>query len=272
MVRRGLVASRSQAEHLIAERLVLVDGVLALKSSRLVAGEEPVRVLGPPMRYVSRGGEKLAHALTTLALPVQGTCIDVGASTGGFTDCLLRHGADHVVAVDSGHGQLDGRLRRDERVELLERTNARDLLERRPDLCSAASVVVADVSFISLTVLMPVMVACADPEGGALVLLVKPQFEVDRVAATRGRGVVRSDELRRGALWRVIDALGEAAVPVRAVTPSPLLGPAGNAEFFLYATRASTAPDRGSQMGNAQVSEMIEVALHGAPDRCAKVR
>jgi 23S rRNA (cytidine1920-2'-O)/16S rRNA (cytidine1409-2'-O)-methyltransferase len=267
MVRRGLVGSRAQAERLVSKRLVLVGGAPASKCSRLVAADEPVTVLEPAARYVSRGGEKLAHALAMLAVPVRGICVDIGASTGGFTDCLLQHGADRVVAVDSGHGQLDRRLRSDGRVELLERTNARDLLSRRPDLRSAASLVTADVSFISLTVLAAVLVDCADPGGGELLLMVKPQFEVDRVAATRGRGVVRSDDLRRAAVRRVAGALVEAAVTVAAVVASPLLGPAGNAEFFLYGRRTSGAGPGAGGTSDERIATMIDAALAAAPDR-----
>lgn len=262
-----MVDSRAQAERLVTKHLVLVGGAPASKCSRLVAPDEAVTVLEPATRYVSRGGEKLAHALAVLAVPVRGTCVDIGASTGGFTDCLLQHGADRVVAVDSGHGQLDGRLRCDERVELLERTNARDLLKRRPDLQSAASLVTADVSFISLTALTGVLVGCADPAEGELLVLVKPQFEVDRVSAARGRGVVRSDDLRRKAVRRVAGSLLEAAVTVLAVVASPLLGPAGNAEFFLYGKRTSGVVPGAGGAFDEPIATMIDAALAAAPDR-----
>lgn len=224
---------------------VLVDGSVGDKCARLVGADQAVLVSAQPDRFVSRGGDKLNHAMERFSVAVDGQlCIDIGASTGGFTDCLLQHGASTVVAVDSGHGQFHSRLRNDQRVTVLEHTNARHLLDVRPDLRGSASLVVADVSFISLTVLVPTLVACAAESDGSLILLVKPQFEVGRVEASRGRGVVRQHSLRLAAVQRVVEALGQAGAPIVGATASPLLGPAGNAEFFVYARR-TVVPAKG---------------------------
>jgi TlyA family rRNA methyltransferase/putative hemolysin len=260
LVRRGLARSRAEAAALVAEGRVRVAGAPAGKPARLVHPAEPLLVVPGSPPFVSRGGQKLRRALDAFGLGVTGVdALDVGASTGGFTDCLLQHGARQVVAVDSGHGQLHPTLRADPRVRLLERTNARRLLEEHPDLEGWADLVVADVSFISLTVLAPVLVAAARGPAGQLVLLVKPQFEVGRAEASRGRGVVRDPTARARAVQRVADALAEAGAPVVAAVPSPLLGPAGNAEIFVHAALgASRSPEEPSLLASAVAS---------APDR-----
>jgi 23S rRNA (cytidine1920-2'-O)/16S rRNA (cytidine1409-2'-O)-methyltransferase len=260
LVRRGLARSRAEAASLVAEGRVRVGGAPASKPARLVHPAEPLLVVPGSSPFVSRGGQKLRHALDTFGLQVAGVdALDVGASTGGFTDCLLQRGAKRVVAVDSGHGQLHPTLRADPRVRLLERTNARRLLDEHPELQGAADLVVADVSFISLTVLVPVLAAAVRGPAGQLVLLVKPQFEVGRAEASRGRGVIRDRAARIGAVQRVADTLAAVGAPVVAATPSPLLGPAGNAEIFVQATLGAER--------SPQESAFLAAAVASAPDR-----
>jgi 23S rRNA (cytidine1920-2'-O)/16S rRNA (cytidine1409-2'-O)-methyltransferase len=279
MVRRRLVPSRQQAERLVAEGRVLVDGAVAAKCARLVAPGQAVAVAGPPARFVSRGGEKLDHALARFAMDVAGrTCLDVGASTGGFTDCLLRRHAARVVAVDAGHGQLHPRIRGDERVVSLERTNARSLCQEHPELIGSADVIVADVSFISLTTLVPELVRCARGPGSDIVVLVKPQFEAGRAVVARGAGVVRDADIRLQAVRRVAAALVDVGVEVVGATASPVLGPAGNAEVFVRGvvgtnTTEPTAVrgmDDEAKVARLQALEpMLSAAVGEAPDTAA---
>jgi 23S rRNA (cytidine1920-2'-O)/16S rRNA (cytidine1409-2'-O)-methyltransferase len=238
LVRRGLVATRTEAQVAVRDGLVLVSGRAASKSSTMVDPSDPVELVGPPRRFVSRAGAKLDAALERFGIDVRGRhALDAGASTGGFTDCLLRRGAAHVVAVDVGYGQLAWSLRTDERVTALERTNVRDL--RPQDLPYAAEVVAADLSFISLRLVVPVLarVASADAD---LVLLVKPQFEVGRERVGSG-GVVRDAAAWRGAIEGVAEVCGQEGLAPVGVMASPLPGPAGNLEFPLHATRAPAA-------------------------------
>jgi len=270
LVRRRLADSRTEAERLIIAGRVLVDGSVGDKCARLVGADQAVLVNAKPDRFVSRGGDKLNHAMERFAVAVDGQpCIDVGASTGGFTDCLLQRGASSVVAVDSGHGQFHSRLRNDHRVTVLEHTNARHLLDVRPDLRGSASLVVADVSFISLTVLVPTLVACAAESDGSLILLVKPQFEVGRVEASRGRGVVRQPSQRLAAVERVVEALGHAGARTVSATASPLLGPAGNAEFFLHARR-SAAPDACRRAAPAEGETGVTSPVSSGSGTCSR--
>jgi 23S rRNA (cytidine1920-2'-O)/16S rRNA (cytidine1409-2'-O)-methyltransferase len=218
--------------------LVLVGGAVADKPARLVAASDPVE-LRTVTRFVSRGGEKLQAALDRFAVDVDGRrFLDAGASTGGFTDCLLQSGARHVVAVDVGHGQLDERLRRHPHVVNLERTDIRDLrlvdLEGVP--VDGAAV---DLSFISLTSVMPAIMGEVVAPGAPVVLLVKPQFEAGRVAASKGKGVIRDPAVHRTSLARVAQAVGGCGGHVAAAMPSPLRGRSGNVEFFLLARRSS---------------------------------
>jgi 23S rRNA (cytidine1920-2'-O)/16S rRNA (cytidine1409-2'-O)-methyltransferase len=230
LVRRGLAASREQARDDIAAGRVLVSGSPAAKPARLVDPAEPVRLLGPPPRFVGRGGEKLDAALDRFGIDVRRLrALDAGASTGGFTDCLLQRGAAHVVAVDVGHGQLHPRLRADPRVTVRERTNIRDL--SLDDVGGEPfPLVVADLSFVSLRTAAPALVALA-AEGADLVVLIKPQFEVGRVAAARGRGVVRDPALWRAAIEGVDAAFAAQGAAIMGLMVSPLRGPEGNAEF-----------------------------------------
>ena len=231
LVRRGLAATRSEAQVAVRDGLVLVEGRPADKPSTLVDPGAPVELVGPPRRFVSRAGGKLEAALERFAVDVRGRdALDAGASTGGFTDCLLRRGAAHVVAVDVGYGQLAWVLRTDERVTVLERTNVRDL---RPELLPyAPQVVVADLSFISLRLAVPALAGVASQDAD-LILLVKPQFEVGRERVGSG-GVVRDPAAWRDAIRGVEDAcLGHGLAPV-GIMASPLPGPAGNLEFPMH--------------------------------------
>jgi 23S rRNA (cytidine1920-2'-O)/16S rRNA (cytidine1409-2'-O)-methyltransferase len=233
LVRRGLVASRAEAQDAVEAGRVTVAGAPALKAARLVAPDEPVRLLAPPRRFVSRGGDKLDAALDRFGLDVAGTrALDAGASTGGFTDCLLQRGAGQVVAVDVGRGQLHPKLRDDERVVVMERTNVRSLTPAAIE--GPVDLVVADLSFISLRTVAAALLGVGRP-GADLVLLVKPQFEAGRAEASRGRGVIRDDGVRS----RVRDEVGDVLIDGRATImgwmESPLRGADGNVEYFVHA-------------------------------------
>ena len=230
VVREGLAPTRAQAQALILAGRVLVDDVPAEKAGQGVAPEARVRLRGELRRFVSRGGEKLAGALADLGLdPAGKVCLDLGASTGGFVDCLLQHGAAHVVAVDVGYGQLDLRLRDDPRVRLLERTNARYL--DPADVPEAIGLATLDVSFISATLLLPRLAEIAP--GAELLVLVKPQFEVGRERVGKG-GVVRDEAERAAAVERVRTAAEALGYTQRGQAESRLPGPKGNREVFLW--------------------------------------
>ncbi len=234
LVRRALVESRTDAAGAIECGRVQVNGAIAEKASRQVLAADAIVVLGPPPRFVSRGGEKLDGALSLFQIDVSGMrVLDAGASTGGFTDCLLQRGAAHVVALDVGHGQLHPRIRNDTRVTVLERLHVRNadpmVIGGRVQLATA------DLSFISLTRALDALIGCCEP-GGDLVLLVKPQFEAGRVEVSKGRGVITDPEIHR----RVQDELA-AELQARGCTvidwmTSPLTGGDGNREFLVYAT------------------------------------
>ncbi len=236
LVRRGLLPSRARAIEAIDAGRVLVGGAPANTATRQVAAAEPVVVLPADREFVSRGGHKLAAALDAFALDVSGrTAVDVGASTGGFTDCLLQRGAEHVYAIDVGRGQLAWSLREDPRVTVMERTNVRDLeagsLAPLPDVC------VTDVSFISLRTVAPNLLAVTAARTD-FVLLVKPQYEAGRARLGRG-GIVRDPEVHAAVLREVVAALDDAGLGVGAVIPSPLRGADGNVEFLAHALRAA---------------------------------
>ncbi len=214
-----------------------VGGAPADKAARLVSPGEPIRVLGPAPRFVGRGGEKLDAALTRFAVAVEGRrAHDLGASTGGFTDCLLQRGAASVVAVDVGYGQLHERLRDDPRVVVLERTNVRDLVPGQ--VGEPADLVVADLSFISLRTVLPAVLALTAP-GADLVLLVKPQFEAGREEASRGRGVITDPTVWQRVLEEVTAALEQQGAAIMGVMASPLTGADGNVEFLVHARAAA---------------------------------
>lgn len=231
LVDRGLAASRSQARALVMAREVLVAGQRATAAAARIPLDAEIGVRRPP-RYVSRGGDKLAHALDRTGIVVRGArCLDAGASTGGFTDCLLQHGAAHVTAIDVGYGELSSRLRSDPRVEVRERTNVRHLDPLDPPV----DVATADLSFISLALVLPAIARCVRP-GGDLLTLVKPQFEAGRAQVRRG-GVVHDAAVHASVVAKVALAALDLGLRVRGVIRSPLLGPAGNREFFLWLRR-----------------------------------
>lgn len=233
LVRRGLVDSRSLAQELISGARVTVDGAVADKASRLVAANENVLVSGPPARFVGRGGEKLDAALEHFAVDVDGRrVLDCGASTGGFTECLLVRGAREVVALDVGHGQLHPRLRNDARVRVLERTNIRHTTA--DTIGGVVDVVVADVSFISLTTVIPALVPLCQP-GSTMVLLVKPQFEAGRREVSRARGIITDPAVHERVRAEIDDALGASGCDVVAWMDSPIRGGQGNREFLVHA-------------------------------------
>lgn len=238
--------------------LVTVDGAPAFKAATQVDPGAALDVLEPPRRYVSRGGDKLEHGLAAFEIEVAGRrCLDAGASTGGFTHCLLEHGATHVLAYDVGYGQLAHRLRVDERVTVVERTNIRevgpeDVPPPLPEL------VVCDVSFIALTVVLPNLIGLTAP-GGELVVLVKPQFEADREDVGKG-GVVRDPGVWTKVLFRVGERARELGWDVRGVTASPLLGPAGNVEFLMHLVEAGAAPGRGAPDLGAMIDPAVAAA------------
>jgi len=245
LVERGLVESREQAARLLLAGEVLVDGKRVSKAGALVARDAGVELQGRSP-FVSRGGEKLAHALDAFQLKVAGrVCLDVGASTGGFTDCLLQRGAARVYAVDVGVGQLDAKLRKDPRVVVMEKTNARALDPRifgeQPTLA------VIDVAFISLEKILPSVFGVLAPRG-EVIALVKPQFEVGREAVGKG-GVVRDPALHRQAVARLARYAVLRSWHVLGVTASPLRGPKGNREFFLHcSSHGRTASDLESMI------------------------
>ena len=247
MVERGLAETRSQAQ-----ALVLAGLVPGVEKPGQQLDEGVPLIVERPQRFVSRGGEKLAHALESFRIDPQGRdCLDLGASTGGFTDCLLQGGARRVVALDVGYGQLHPRLRGDARVNVMERVNARHLerLPFTPDL------VVCDVSFISVTKVLPPMLALSAPSAEAVVL-VKPQFEADRRAAPKG--VVRDPAVHRAVLRDVATAATGWGSSVRGVVDSGLPGPKGNREFFLHLVTS----DRGSALDD--VHRWIDDAVDSA--------
>jgi 23S rRNA (cytidine1920-2'-O)/16S rRNA (cytidine1409-2'-O)-methyltransferase len=240
LAERGLAESRTSAAASVRAGRVRIgaDGPFATKPGQLVADEVEL-ILSEPRRFVSRGGLKLENALDTLAIDVSGrSCLDVGASTGGFTDCLLQRGAERVVALDVGRGQLDWKLRNDPRVTVIEGRNAREL--EATELPWEPSLLTADVSFISLAKLLPALAACVPPNGEMLAL-VKPQFELGPERVGKG-GVVRDAAARREALRAVADEALAAGLGVRGFASSGLPGPKGNRETFIHLSRAESPP------------------------------
>ncbi len=236
LVARGLAPSRERAQALILAGNVLADQQKVEKAGALVDAEATLRLLGDDLRYVSRGGLKLEKALEHWRIDVSGrTCLDVGASTGGFTDCLLQHGASRVIAVDTGRGQLDLKLRRDPRLRLLEKTNARYL--RPEDVGEPVDFLAVDVSFISATLILPpVLKAIRSRQSGAIeaVVLVKPQFEAGRERVGKG-GIVRDPAVQAAAVERVRATAEQLGATRLDTIESPILGAEGNREFLLYA-------------------------------------
>jgi len=249
---RGLAASREAGRRLVMAGEILVDGQTALKPSQLVNAEAVIEVKTPP-RFVSRGGEKLAAALDEFAvLPAGWVCADVGASTGGFTDCLLQAGASRVYAIDVGYGQLAWSLRNDSRVKVMERVNARYLHE----LPEQIELVCMDASFISLKLLIPAARGWLAPDG-QMVALVKPQFEAGREQVGKG-GVVRSEETHAAVLRDIMSFATNEGLSIRGLMPSPITGPAGNVEFLLWLSTSRGAP-------RPDVEALILAAIERAP-------
>jgi 23S rRNA (cytidine1920-2'-O)/16S rRNA (cytidine1409-2'-O)-methyltransferase len=234
LVEQGLAPTREKARALILAGQVLDKDRPVDKAGDLVGAQAALRLRGEPMPYVSRGGIKLAHALSSFGLEVKDLVVlDVGASTGGFTDCLLQRGARRVYCIDVGHGQLAWKIASDPRVVVVDRTNIRLMPpERIPERCAFA---VVDVSFISLRLVLPVLPALLQP-GAAVVALVKPQFEVGRVKVGKG-GIVRDPADRQHALDEVKAAAGNLGYQVLGETTSPITGGKGNVEFLLYLRR-----------------------------------
>lgn len=234
VVERGLAESRTRAQALILAGQVVVDDQRVDKPGSLVPVEAELRLKGEVLPYVSRGGLKLKGAMDRFGLDVTGrVCADIGASTGGFTDCLLQHGATRVHAIDVGYGQLHEKLRKDPRVRSRERVNARYLTDE--DLPEKVGAIVIDVSFISLTQVLPSVLTFLAP-GGLLVALVKPQFEVGPERVGKG-GVVRDAAARQDAIDTVTAFVREQGLTVRGLMDSPVPGPAGNVEALLVADR-----------------------------------
>jgi 23S rRNA (cytidine1920-2'-O)/16S rRNA (cytidine1409-2'-O)-methyltransferase len=239
LLSRGLVPSRERAQALVLAGKVLVNQQKIEKPGASVDPASEIRLLGDDLKYVGRGGLKLERALQHWRIDVRGrVCLDVGASTGGFTDCLLQHGAARVTAIDTGQGQIAFQLRQDPRVRLLEKTNARYLT--REQLGEQVDFIVMDVAFISATLILPAVIAAAFPEdinkrsGRGLIVLVKPQFEVGRDLVGKG-GIVREAAAQQQAVEKIraaVQALGSNSIEV---TESPILGAEGNREFLLYA-------------------------------------
>lgn len=257
LVRRGLAGSRTAARELVESNRVLVSGSLATKSSRMVDPGDPLVLRGEPPRFVGRGGEKLAGALEGFSLEVEGLrVLDAGASTGGFTDCLLQAGAHEVLALDVGHGQLHESIRGHPAVVVMERTNLRYV---GADELGQFDAAVADLSFISLTLVLDVLIGLVG-NGGWLVLLVKPQFECGRIEVSRGRGVVRDPLLWSGALTKVVDAARGRGGVIMGAMVSPLRGGDGNVEFLLHVgVPGSVAPD-----GTPNPEELVRGAVESA--------
>jgi 23S rRNA (cytidine1920-2'-O)/16S rRNA (cytidine1409-2'-O)-methyltransferase len=240
LVERGLCESRERAKRAILAGQVRVNGQTARKASDSVKGEDEVS-LDTPEKFVSRGGHKLEHALEHFTIEVAGiVAIDLGASTGGFTDCLLQRGAAKIFAVDVGQGQLAWKLRREKRVVVMEKTNARHLkLEQMPESFSPADLAVIDCSFISLKKILPTAIALLKTDG-KIIALVKPQFEAGKTEVDKGRGVITDPVIHE----RVLKELEEFVAAKNnlawcGVTESPLLGPAGNKEFLVLIEKTS---------------------------------
>lgn len=237
LVELGLAQSRTKAQALIMAGQVYRGEIKLDKAGLQIADDAEIIVRGAEHPYVSRGGMKLAHAIEHFALDVTGlVAIDVGASTGGFTDLLLRGGASKVYAVDVGHGQLDAKLRSDARVVVMEKTNARDLTaEMIPDVLD---MVVCDASFISLTKVLPAALTLTKPVA-QLVTLIKPQFEVGKIEVSRGKGVIRDEKLHQQVCDEISQWIATLGWNIQGIEKSPITGPKGNVEFLLYARKGA---------------------------------
>jgi 23S rRNA (cytidine1920-2'-O)/16S rRNA (cytidine1409-2'-O)-methyltransferase len=258
-----LADTRQQAAALVAQGGVLVAGSVADKPARLVAAGEPIELADGPPPFVGRGGEKLHAALARFELDVAGLrALDAGASTGGFTDCLLQAGASSVIAVDVGRGQLHERLRADRRVVNCERLDIRDVSLATVG-GSPVDLVTADLSFISVTRAVPVLVGGVAVPGAPVVILVKPQFEAGRAEASRGRGVIRQPAVHRRTLQEVADALLASGAAIMGAMPSPITGSAGNIEFVVHA-RTPSAGDAVGPVDRDEVAQLLDAVVDEA--------
>jgi 23S rRNA (cytidine1920-2'-O)/16S rRNA (cytidine1409-2'-O)-methyltransferase len=234
LVERGLAESRERGQAIIIAGQVLVNGQKVEKSGSLVLADADIRILGEQMPYVSRGGLKLEKALAEFTIDLkEKTCLDVGASTGGFTDCLLQHGAKKVYSADVGYGQMAWKIRQDPRVVVIERTNIREM--DAAHITEKIEIVVIDVSFISLEKVVPSLLRFMDP-GAGIVALIKPQFEVGKGQVGKG-GIVRDEAVRAAAVEKVRTAFQNAGLEVKGIIPSPITGQDGNVEYLIYAVK-----------------------------------
>ena len=256
MVRRGLTASRERAQADIASGRVLVGGTIAVKAARLVDPGEPIVIQGPGPRFVSRAGDKLDGALERFAVDVVGLrVLDAGASTGGFSDCLLQRGAARIVAVDVGYGQLHERVSGDPRVRVMDRTNVRHL--DAAVVGEPIDLVTADLSFISLRLVVDALLSVLEGEG-QVVSLVKPQFEAGREIVARGRGLVDDPVVWAAVLDEVTSAFEARGAAIMGVMVSPITGAEGNVEFLLHARLGGVPGSTRSDLVQAAVAEAVE--------------
>ena len=257
LAERGLVVSREKAKVVIMEGLVYVNGQKSDKAGAQVKDDDQIEIRGETLRYVSRGGKKLEKAMEVFPISLQNSvCIDIGASTGGFTDCMLQNGAAKVYSVDVGYGQLAWSLRTDERVVNLERTNIRYITEEQiPESVDFASV---DVSFISLTLVLPVAYRLLK-ENGQMVCLVKPQFEAGKDKVGK-KGVVREPEIHREVIHKVADCAKELNFTLSGLDFSPIKGPEGNIEYLLYLKKEENSSETENVLTDARIEEVVSAA------------
>lgn len=257
LTERGLVASREKAKVVIMEGLVYVNGQKSDKAGAQVKDDDKIEIRGETLRYVSRGGKKLEKAMEVFPISLQNSvCIDIGASTGGFTDCMLQNGAVKVYSVDVGYGQLAWSLRTDERVVNLERTNIRYITEEQiPEPVDFASV---DVSFISLTLVLPVAYRLLK-ENGQMVCLVKPQFEAGKDKVGK-KGVVREPEIHKEVIRKVADCAKELHFIFSGLDFSPIKGPEGNIEYLLYLKKEENSSETENILTDNQIEQVVSAA------------
>ena len=263
LVEKGLASSREKAKAVIMSGIVYVDGSREDKAGSTFDEELPIEVRGTTLRYVSRGGLKLEKAVEAFSLDLQGKkCLDVGSSTGGFTDCMLQNGAEHVVAIDVGRGQLDWKLRSDPRVVCMEKTNVRYVT---PDLFKEGiSFSSADLSFISLTKVLPAIRDYLLPDG-QIVALVKPQFEAGREKVGK-KGVVRDPDVHREVIAHVSGFSADIGLVTRGLTFSPIKGPEGNIEYLLWLQKTAGDEERES-LSTEMIDSVVDAAYKALNDR-----
>ena len=251
LVNRGFAKSREKAKSLIKEGKVYINNIMQTKPAAITEDDADIHIVGGPDKYVSRGGYKLEKAIEEFSLNLKGfTCMDIGASTGGFTDCMLKNGADYVYAIDVGHDQLHESLREDDRVKSMEGINFRYL--KREDIERAVDFASVDVSFISLKLILPVAVNFLT-DNGEMVCLVKPQFEAGREHVNK-KGVVKDEKIHVKILREIIDMAEESGFSVKNLTYSPIRGPEGNIEYLMHISKVSM--ERGISVNAANtVSE-----------------